>query len=104
MPKPKGEQFSFATEPALPPKEKIEPPSRDGAQLLLNWLSRRPGATITHRQIRNFGPGSVRDKEIAMRSAEVLTAHGFLTRINSTTWKINRDPLVPQPVASSKLS
>ena len=80
-----------------PPEPKIEQPSKEPAQLLLNWLNRRPGTTITQREIRNHAPRPVRNKEIAIQSAEILAAHGFLTRINSYTWKINRDPLIPQP-------
>jgi len=79
-----------------PAEAKIEPPSKQPAQLLLNWLNRRPGTTISQRQIRNHAPRPVRKKEIAIRAAEVLTAHGFLTPINSYTWKINREPLTPQ--------
>ena len=79
-----------------PPEPKIEQPSKEPAQLLLNWLNRRPGTTITQREIRNHAPRPVRNKEIAIQSAEILAAHGFLTRINSYTWKINRDPLIPQ--------
>jgi hypothetical protein len=77
-----------------PPKPKIEQPSQEPAQLLLNWLARRTGNTVTARDIRNYGPGSIRNREIALNSAKVLAAHGFLTPINSHTWKINRDPLV----------
>jgi hypothetical protein len=78
-----------------PAEAKIEQPSKEPAQLLLNWLNRRAGATITKNDIRNYGPRPIRDREIAIQSAEVLVAHGHLTKINSYTWKINREPLVP---------
>jgi len=77
-----------------PAKPRIEQPSKEPAQLLLNWLNQRAGDTITARDIRNYGPGSIRNREIALNSAKVLAAHGFLTPINSHTWKINRGPLV----------
>jgi len=77
-----------------PAKPRIEQPSKEPAQLLLNWLNQRAGDTITARDIRNYGPSSIRNREIALNSAKVLAAHGFLTPINSHTWKINREPLV----------
>jgi hypothetical protein len=79
-----------------PAEAKIEQPSKEPAQLLLNWLARRAGATVTQREIRNHGPRPIRNREIAIHSAEVLTAYGYLTKINSCTWKINREPLNPQ--------
>jgi hypothetical protein len=80
---------------AAPPEEKPQPNNKS-AQLLLNWLNRRPETTITQRQIRNHGPRPTRDKGTAIHSAEILVAQGYLTPINSYTWKFNRQPLTPQ--------
>jgi len=79
-----------------PTLAKKEPkPQTEPAQLLLNWLHHRPGTTITAREIRNHGPRPIRDREIAISAAQVLTAHGWLTPINSYTWQIIRQPLTP---------
>ena len=71
-------------------------PQNAPAQLLLNWISRRAGNQITWREIRNHGPRPIRDREIAINAAKVLTAHGWLAPINSYTWQIIRQPITPQ--------
>ena len=75
-----------------PAPAKIEP-----AQLLLDWLQRRPGTTISWREIRNHGPRPIRDRKTAINAAQVLAAHGWLTTINPYTWRIIRQPLLPNP-------
>jgi hypothetical protein len=72
-------------------------PDVDAAQLLLNWISRRPGTTITQREIRNHGPRPIRNKEIAISAAKVLAAHGHLAPLAANKWQIIRQPLIPRP-------
>ena len=80
-----------------PPVEKTTDPQRKGApqiELLLDWLVNRWGrTTITVRQIRNYGPGPLRDKEVASRLAYALADQGWLIpirgqRIDSRVWRI----------------
>jgi len=79
-----------------PRAEEKTKPQNEPAQLLLNWISRRAGNKITWREIRNHGPRPIRDREIAINAAKVLTAHGWLAPINSYTWQIIRQPITPQ--------
>jgi|SRR6516164_7440237 hypothetical protein len=82
-----------------PPAEAaIEQPPQEPAQLLLNWLQRREGSTITWKQIRNHGPRRIRDREIAIRSAQVLVAHGWLKELKTHQWQIIRQPLIPTSI------
>ena len=77
-----------------PAEAVIEQPSQEPAQKLLTWLQTWDQPTITARDIRNFGPRP-RDRETAIRSAQILVANGFLSPVNSHTWQIVRQPLVP---------
>jgi len=78
-----------------PAEAAIEQPSQEPAQKLLTWLQTWDQPTVTLRTIRNFAPRRVRDRETAIRSAQILVAHGFLTPVNSYTWQIIRQPLTP---------
>jgi len=75
------------------------------AQTLLAWLQRRNKSTISIREIRLYGPCSIRKREIATDSVEVLTKHGWLTpvethRSNWRHWRIVRnEPPVAATVA-----
>jgi hypothetical protein len=51
------------------------------AQKLLTWLQRGPGNNITVRDIRVYGPHSIRDRRGAIDAAEVLVANGWLIPI-----------------------
>jgi hypothetical protein len=77
-----------------PPEEK-KTSQPDHAQALLDWIHRRPGDTITARDIRNFGPRPIRNRETAIRSAQILVAHGWLSQLEPHRWKIIRQPLIP---------
>ena len=75
-----------------PAEEKVKV---DPAQLLLNFLRRWPRTTISSRDIRIWGPKSIRDRESAIRSAQILVANGYLTPLKNRVWKVVRNPLIP---------
>ena len=83
------------TETTSPPKEKIEQPLKN-LELLLDWLMNRwPKDLVTLRDIQAFGPGSVRDKKVALNLMQILAARGWVTavkpdRYDMTRWKIAR--------------
>lgn len=69
-------------------------PRKEPAQLLLEFLQRWPKTTISSRDIRIWGPKSIRTREKAIRSAQILAAHGVLVPLKTRVWKIIREPLV----------
>lgn len=77
-----------------PPKEKTKQQPMEQAQALLNWLQRRPGDTITARDIRIWGPKILHDKERAIRSAQILAAQGHLIPLAAHKWQIVRELLI----------
>ena len=89
------------TESTSPPKEKVEQPLKN-LELLLDWLMNRwTGDRITLREIQAFGPGPVRDKNVALNLMQILSARGWATplkphRYDMTRWEIPRGP-PPQP-------
>jgi hypothetical protein len=87
----KHETFTFADE--LTPKS--APTKTNPAQKLLDWLNRRPGDFITARDIRIYGPGALRNRESALRSAQILAAHGFLIPLAAHKWQVVRKNLAP---------
>jgi hypothetical protein len=78
-----------------PAKAAVKQPHTEPAQLLLNWLQRWNKPTVTWKEIRNFGPRPIRDRETAIRSAQVLVAHGWLTELKSHQGQIIRKNLIP---------
>lgn len=87
-----------------PPEPKIEQPAKDPAQLLLTWLQRWPEDTVTVRDIRVYGPKSIRDREHAISAAETLATNGWLepTKPNwpgTFAWKVLRKNVVHPAVA-----
>jgi hypothetical protein len=92
MPKKNGETFSFADE--LKPEIK-QPHKNDAPQVLLDFIQRWKGSTITWKEIRNFAPRGVRAPEISIHAAKVLVAYGWLTEIKPHQWQIIRQPLIP---------
>ena len=75
------------------PTEKAQKP--EPAQLLLNFLQRWAKPTISSRDIRIYGPKSIRDRESAIRSAQILVANGYLPPLKNRVWKVVREPLTP---------
>jgi hypothetical protein len=80
--------------PPAPAEEKTRP-KNEPAQLLLNWLQRWPKPTVSSRDIRIWGPKTIRDRESAIRSAQILAAHGYLTPLKNRVWQVVREPLTP---------
>jgi hypothetical protein len=84
----------------LPPPRKAQRPSQ--AQRMLDWLQRWDKPTIRIRDIRVHGPGrAIRNRESAIRTAEVLVETGWLVptkgqrqRYNGRTWRIVRRAIV----------
>jgi hypothetical protein len=83
--------------PAPVVKKKTEQQPQEQARILLNWLLRWPKPVLTLTDLRNFSPRAIRDKETAIRSAQILTAHGHLTPLAAHKWQIVRDSLIPPP-------
>ena len=73
--------------------EKTQKPPPE--QLLLNWLQRWPKPTVSTKDIRVYGPYSLRNGESAIRSAQILAAHGFLSPVTARRWQIIRQTLTP---------
>ena len=95
-----GEKFSFADDP--PPAKTQEP---SPAQRMLDWLQRWPKSTVSSCEIYQYAPRSIRfDRENAIKTAEVLARHGWLTptktpRRDWRVWQITRRPIVHPTVA-----
>jgi hypothetical protein len=95
MPKTNGEVFSFADEtPALKTAPAKKGP-KEQAEALLGWLERWPKPCVSSRDIRIWGPKILHNRESAIRSAEILVAHGRLRLLKPRVWEIIRDPLTP---------
>jgi hypothetical protein len=77
------------------PQPAEERQRKDDPQLLLDFLQKWPRPVISSRDVRIWGPKSIRDRESAIRSAQILAAHGFLIPIAARKWRVVRDPLVP---------
>jgi len=78
-----------------PVKKKTEQQPKETARLLLDWLDRRLGNTVTLNDLRNFAPRAVRDKATALRATQILAAHGHLAPLAAHKWEIIRKPLAP---------
>jgi hypothetical protein len=92
----------FAKYIEAPEKELAQKPSH--AQLMLDWLQRWPKPTICRRDVRIYGPSSVRDRQSMLSSAEVLVRYGWLVPIDAGRhdghrWRIVRKPVVRPIVA-----
>jgi hypothetical protein len=78
-----------------PVKKKTEQQPQEQAKVLLDWLLRWPKPVLTLNDIRNFSPRAIRDKETAIRSAQILAAHGHLAPLADHKWQIVRQTLIP---------
>ena len=76
------------------PRPETPPPVPLAAGRLLHWLKNNwKGSTIKEREIRIYGPGSIRDRESTLRATEVLVRHGWLVpmktgRYDSKRWQL----------------
>jgi hypothetical protein len=91
------------TETTSLPKEKVEQPLKN-LELLLDWLLNRwPKDLVTLRDIQAFGPGPVRNKDVALTLMQILSARGWVFpaephRYDMKRWEIPRKPTAqPQP-------
>jgi hypothetical protein len=90
--------------PARQVEEKTKQPRWDStldspqADRLLDWiLTRWTAEHITLAQILTYGPGSIRDKPLAMRMIQILVMRGWLVprkpwRVDQWRWDIVRRP------------
>jgi hypothetical protein len=74
------------------------------AERLMAWLPRWPKATISVRDVRLYGPNSLRNPEVASAAIEVLASYGWLIPVmtrqhNMEWWQIvrGRDQAVASP-------
>src|SRR5262249_42494376 len=78
------------------------------AQLLLDWLQRWDKPYICGRDICRGGPGSIRNRKIAVSAAETLVKFGWLVPLrphqrNMHKWQIvQRPPIVNPRVSESQ--
>src|SRR5262245_35883645 len=78
-----------------PAEEKTAQQPKQQAEVLLGWLDKWPKPILTLRDLRNFAPRSIRNKEIGLHATRILTAHRHLTPLASTKSQIIPHPLSP---------
>jgi hypothetical protein len=86
------------------PKQEQSAEEPSPAQRTLDFLQRWPKDTISVRELQQFGPKSMRDRQSVIASAEVLVRHGWLAptqgpQRNSRQWRVTRRPTVHPVVA-----
>src|SRR5215470_13445985 len=92
----KNSQFLFADEPA---PQKTAKPEKDHAQKLLDWLQRWSKDTVCVRDIRIFGPKSIRDGKKGIAAAEVLALRGWLVPLKKWRYDMHKWQIVRKPIA-----
>jgi hypothetical protein len=81
-------------QPIIPPSDNNSPP----VEKLLDWLVNRwPGATVSTRNIMQFGPRCTRNLKTALNLTKILTENGWLSPVESHRydrheWQIIRGP------------
>src|SRR6516225_6644179 len=85
--------------PSLPSPAAQKP---SPAQLLLNWIQRWAKDTISIRDVRQYGPSSLRDPKSVIDAAEVLVRNGWLEpteshRYDMRKWRVVRRPPIVAP-------
>jgi hypothetical protein len=90
-----------------PPAEESKSPHKEliPAQKLLDWLQRWAKNTVSTREIRIYGPKSIRDRESAINSAETLVKYGWLIpnqthRRDRRVWQIVHKSIVRPTVTA----
>jgi len=83
-----------------PAAEKPQGQPKELAEALLGWLERWPKPIVTPADIHNDGPRPKYNRETAIRSAQILVAHGHLQPIKGprggSQWRIIRESLTPK--------
>ena len=80
-----------------PPAPVEKKPGSSPAQKLLDFILRWDRPTINVRDIRHYGPGSLRNQKNMVDSTEVLVETGWLKPVKSHhghRWQIVRKPIV----------
>ena len=95
-----SETYLFANKPKPAPKQ----PHSD-AQKLLDWLMHWSKPKIRLNEICVWGPRSIRDREIAINSAQTLVDCGWLAAIQARRrdmieWRIIRKPVAHPTIAT----
>ena len=75
------------------------------AQKLLDWLQHWTKPTVSACDICIYGPNSIRDRQSATDSAEILVKNGWLVPIKTRRhdmreWQIVRKPIIQPTVAT----
>jgi hypothetical protein len=96
-----SETFLLADEPPKEQPRKEPMP----AQMLLDFLQCWNKPIISTREIRIYGPRSIRNRESAISSVEILVKRGWLVPLkarqrNWHQWQIVRKPTVYPTVAA----
>jgi hypothetical protein len=94
----------LAGQPPARPIERVQQASKNRELLLIDWLMNRwPKSSVTLRDIQAYGPGSVRDREVAISLMQTLVARRWVAPIrphrhDMKRWGIARGPIAqPQP-------
>jgi len=77
--------------------------ARSPAQKLLDWLQRWDKPTVRVRDIRIYGPGSLRNPKSVADSTEVLVKNGWLTPVQTRQghkWRVVRKPIAQPTIAA----
>ena len=81
-----------------PAEEPMPPPTPLAAGMLLGWIQNNwTQPIIRARDICRFGPNPIRDRESAIKMAEILVGHGWLVpmkphRCDTKRWRIAIGP------------
>jgi hypothetical protein len=84
------------------PVERIGQASKNRELLLLDWLMNRwTKNSVTLRDVLVFGPGCVRDREVALSLMQTLVARRWVAEVKAhrydmKRWGIARGPIAPQ--------
>jgi hypothetical protein len=91
--------------PAPPTKEvqkSLPDPKLQPAQRMLDWIQRWTKNTICIRDVRQYGPNSLRNPKSMIDAAEVLVKNGWLEpaeshRYDMRKWRVIRRPPIIAP-------
>ena len=77
---------------------------RSPAQKLLDWLQRWDKPVVRVRDVRIYGPGSLRNQKSVTDAAEILVKNGWLTSVQARhghKWRVVRKPIA-QPTLTAE--
>src|SRR5262245_26873607 len=90
--------------PLLKPIVPVSEPRSTPAEKMLDWVVNRwNGATLTTRNIMQFGPGGLRDRKTAIATAKILAENGWLHPLptrqhRGRAWQIIRESIKPTTI------